>query len=62
MKNTLLFTYSANILVRLLAVSEELSYPKNPKMCYSILAVENATAIIVNPVVKRRPHPAAHPH
>ena len=32
---------------------KELSYPKNQKMCDSI---------IVNPVVKMRPHPAAHPH
>ena len=37
MKNTLLFTYSTNILVRLLSINihkyEELSYPQNPKMC-----------------------------
>jgi len=39
MKNTLLFAYSTNILVRLLAVNmkTELSYPKNPKMCDPIL-------------------------
>ena len=30
---------------------EELSHPKNQKMCHPI---------IVNPVVKMRPHPAAH--
>ena len=37
MKNTLLFTYNTNILVRLLTINihkyEELSYPQNPKMC-----------------------------
>ena len=32
---------------------EELSYPKNQKMC---------DPIIVNQVVKMRPHPAAHPY
>ena len=32
---------------------EELSYPKNQIMC---------DPIIVNPVAKMRPHPAAHPH
>ena len=39
MKNKLLFAHSTNILVRLLAVNmkTELSYPKNPKMCNSIL-------------------------
>ena len=35
MKNTLLFTYSTNILVRLL--TEELSYPKTQKMSDHIL-------------------------
>ena len=38
MKNTLLFIYSTNILVRFLTIKyEELSYPKNPKMCDPIL-------------------------
>ena len=39
MKNPLLFTYSTNILVRLLTrrKCEELSHPKNPKMCDAIL-------------------------
>ena len=40
MKNTLLFTYSTNILVCLLTVKinvKELSYPKNQKMCNPIL-------------------------
>ena len=32
---------------------EELSYPKNLKMC---------DPNIVNPLAKMRPHPAAHPH
>ena len=32
---------------------EELSYPKIPKMCDPIL---------VTPVVKMQPHPAAHAH
>ena len=54
MKNTLLFTYRKNILVRLLTVNVNnfLTGPKNPKIC---------DPIIVNPVVKMRPHPAAHP-
>ena len=48
MKNTLLFTYSTNILVRLLTLNkcEELSYPKNPKMCDPILVT----------LLKMRPH------
>ena len=38
MKNTLLFTYSTNILVRFAnRKREQLSYPKNPKMCGPIL-------------------------
>ena len=37
---------------------EQLSYPKNPKMCNPILV----TLLKINPVVKMRPHPAAHPH
>ena len=55
MRNTLLFTYGTNILVRLLTVNmkSELSYPKNQKMC---------DLIIVNLVVKMRFHPAAHLH
>ena len=48
MKNTLLFTYNTNILVRLLTVNnyEELSYPKNQKMCNPILVT----------LLKMRPH------
>ena len=38
MKNTLLFTYSTNILARLLTVNvKNFFYPKNPKMCDAIL-------------------------
>ena len=38
MKNTLLFTYSTNILLHLLTVNyEEVSHPQNPKMCDPIL-------------------------
>ena len=39
MKNTLLFTYSTNTLVRLLTVNMKncLIYPKNQKMCHPIL-------------------------
>ena len=38
MKNTLLFTYSTNILVRLLTVNVKNFFtPKNPKMCDPIL-------------------------
>ena len=47
MKNTSLFTYSTNILVRLLTVNvKKFFYPKNPKMCDPIL---------VTPL-KMRPH------
>ena len=35
------------------------SYPQNPKMCNLKM---QRTPIVVNPVVKMRPHPAAHPH
>ena len=39
---------------------EELSYPKNPKMCDPILVTHGkCNPIIVNPVVKMRCHPAA---
>ena len=38
---------------------EQLSYPKNPKMCDPTLVT---LLIIVNLVVKMRPHLAAHPH
>ena len=65
MKNTLLFTYSTNILVRLLTrrKCEELSHSKNPKMCDAILETPlKCNSIIVNPDVKMRPHPAEHPH
>ena len=41
---------------------EELPYPQNPKMCDSSNSIENANPILVNPIVKMRPHPAAHPH
>ena len=48
MKNTLLFTYSTNILVRLLTVNMNnfSSYPKNPKMCDPIVVT----------LLKMRPH------
>ena len=47
MKNTSLFTYSINILVRLLTVNvKNFIYPKNTKMCHPIL---------VTPL-KMRPH------
>ena len=47
MKNTLLFTYSTNILVRLQPDKyEELSYTKNQKMCDPILVT----------LLKMRPH------
>ena len=43
---------------------EELSsQPKNPKMCDPILVtLSKMRPIIITPVVKMRPHPAAHPH
>ena len=42
---------------------EELSYPKNQRMCDPILvSLLKIHSIIVNPVVKMRPHPAAHAH
>ena len=47
MKNTLLFTYSTNILVRLLTVNmKNCLTPKNPKMCDPILVT----------LLKMRPH------
>ena len=47
MKNTSLFTYSTNILVRLLTENKkELSYPKNSKVCDHILVT----------LLKMRPH------
>ena len=64
-------TYSTNIL------NEELCYSKNPKMCDPILVTPlpkmrpiiklvprvRGCPIIVNPIVKMGPHPAAaHPH
>ena len=48
MKNTLLFTYNTNILVRLLTVNmNELSYLENQKMCDPILVtlLEHATPL-----------------
>ena len=48
MKNSLLLTYSTNILVRLLTVNMNnfSSYPKNPKMC----------DLIPVTLLKTRPH------
>ena len=41
----------------------EFSNPRNPKMCDPILVtLLRMQPIIVNPVVKMRPHPAAHRH
>ena len=65
MKNTSLFTYSTNILVRWLTVNvKNFFYPKIPKMCDPILVKLHwkCDPIIINPEVKMRPHPAAHPH
>ena len=65
MKNTLLFIYGTNILVHLLTVNmKNCLIPKNPKMCDLILVTHSSKCdpIIVNPVVKMRPHPAVHPH
>ena len=64
MKNTLLFICSRNILVRLLTekMKNRLT-PKNPKMCDPTrVTLLKCDPIIVNPVVKMRPHSAAHPH
>ena len=55
MKNTLLFTYNTNILKGTFAnhKCEELSYPKNQKMCDPILVtLLKMRPIIVNLVVK----------
>ena len=60
MKNTSIFTYSTNILVRLPTVNEILCYPKKSQP-HSSNSSENVTPL-VNPVMKMRPHPAAHPH
>ena len=70
MKNSLLFTYSANIVVRLLIVNvKNYLTPKNPKMCNPILVTLlllklcwKGNPIIVNPVIKMWPYPAANPH
>ena len=63
MKNTLLFTYSTNILVRLLTVNmKNFSAPKIRKCATPFQYLYwKCDPIIVNPVVKMRPHPAAHP-
>ena len=47
MKNTLLFKYSTNILVRLLTVNiKNCLASKNPKMCNpSLVTLENATPL-----------------
>ena len=48
MKNTLLFTYCINILVRLLTVNkEELSYPQKSENLrpHSSTSIENATKL-----------------
>ena len=56
--------YNTNILVRLLTVNmNNCLTPKEQKMCDHILVtLWKYDSIIVNPVVKMRPHPAAHPH
>ena len=66
MKNTLLFSptvqtfWSGKFANR---KCEELSFPKNPKMCDPIQEIHwKCDPIIVNPDVKMRLHPAAHPH
>ena len=62
MKNTLLYTYRTNILVRLLTVNmKNCRAPKTPKMCNPIL-VALLKMRPVNRVMKMQPHPAAHPH
>ena len=54
MSNTLLLICSTNILVRLLTINMKNCFtPKTSKMCGTI---------IVNPAVKMRTHPAAHPY
>ena len=40
---------------------EELSYPKNLKMCNPILETLLKMGPHYSPVVKMRPHPTAHP-
>ena len=63
MKNTLLFICSTNILVRLPTVNmKNCLTPKNSKMCYPILVTLLKMRPHYSPVVKMRPHPAAHPH
>ena len=59
MKNTLLFTYSTNILVRLLTVNMKTQKMRDP-MPVTLLKMRDL--IIVKPAVKMRPHQAAHPH
>ena len=64
MKNTLLFTYSTNILIGLLTVNINSSLtPKIRKYAtHSSKSFENETPLMFNLVVKMRPHAAAHPH
>ena len=62
-KNTLLFTYSTNILVDLLTTMKNCLTLKKRKMCDPILVTHlKCDLIIVNLVVKMRPDPVAHPH
>ena len=63
MKNTLLLICSTNILVCLPTVNmKNCLTPKNSKMCYPILVTLLKMRSHYSPVVKMRPHPAAHPH
>ena len=59
MKNTLLFTYSTNILVRLLTVNMKTQKMRDPM---PVTLFKMRDQIIVKPAVKMRPHQAAHLH
>ena len=61
MKNTLLFTYSANILVRLLTINMKNSCltPKHPKMCNPILVT---LWKLQHPYSQSSHENATHPH
>ena len=64
MKNTLLSTFSTNILLCLLTVNlKNFFTPKNPKRCDPVLVTPlKMQPHYSHPDVKMWPHPVAHPH
>ena len=67
MKNSLRFTYNANILVRLLTINihkyEDLSYRENPKMCDPMFVTLSKMRPHYSQTSREKAtHPAAHLH